>query len=146
MAETYTIMLEMTPAPAEVSRVRAGLNAYNRSEASDDSFTPLVLLVRDPNGVVIGGLLGGTYWGWLVVEVLWIAEAVRHQGLGSQLLERAEQTALERGCHAAHLDTMSFQAPAFYQKHGYTVFGVLDDLPRGHQRIFFRKDLKPRPL
>jgi hypothetical protein len=28
-------------------------------------------------------------------------------------------------------------------KHGYTVFGVLDDLPPGHQRFFLRKDLAP---
>jgi GNAT superfamily N-acetyltransferase len=142
MDETYTITLETSPDPAEVSQVRAGLSAYNRTNASDDSFTPLVLMVRDPRGAVIGGLLGGTYWGWLVIEVLWLAEAARHRGLGSQLLERAEHIALERGCHAAHLDTMSFQAPDFYKKHGYTIFGVLDDLPRGHQRIFLKKELK----
>jgi GNAT superfamily N-acetyltransferase len=142
MDETYTITLETSPDPAEVSQVRAGLSAYNRTNASDDSFTPLVLMVRDPRGAVIGGLLGGTYWGWLVIEVLWLAEAARHRGLGSQLLERAEHIALERGCHAAHLDTMSFQAPEFYKKHGYTIFGVLDDLPRGHQRIFLKKELK----
>jgi GNAT superfamily N-acetyltransferase len=142
MAETYTITFEISPDPAEVSQVRAGLSAYNRSNASDDSFTPLVLMVRDPQGAVIGGLLGGTYWGWLVIEVLWLAETARHRGLGSQLLERAEHIALERGCHAAHLDTMSFQAPDFYKKHGYTIFGMLDDLPRGYQRIFLKKELK----
>ncbi|HTX78807.1 MAG TPA: GNAT family N-acetyltransferase [Longilinea sp.] len=143
MAEIYTITLETAPDPAEVGRVRAGLSAYNHSNAGDDSFTPLVIMARDPQGTVIGGLLGGTYWGWLVIEVLWLDEAVHHQGLGSRLLERAEREALERGCHAAHLDTMSFQAPDFYKKHGYTIFGVLDDLPRGHQRIFLKKELKP---
>jgi GNAT superfamily N-acetyltransferase len=142
MDETYTITLETSPDPAEVSQVRAGLSAYNRTNASDDSFTPLVLMARDPQGAVIGGLLGGMYWGWLVIEVLWLAEAARHRGLGSQLLERAEHIALERGCHAAHLDTMSFQAPDFYKKHGYTIFGMLDDLPRGYQRIFLKKELK----
>jgi hypothetical protein len=36
---------------------------------------------------------------------------------------------------------MSFQALQFYQKLGYTMFGVLDDLPEGSQRIFLKKDL-----
>ncbi|PLS83671.1 MAG: GNAT family N-acetyltransferase [Chloroflexi bacterium] len=141
MAESYTITLESTPDPAEVALVRAGLSTFNHHHAGDDSFAPITLLVRDGYGTVVGGLLGGTYWGWLWVEILWVAEAARHQGLGSQLLQHAEQIAVDRGSHAAHLDTMSFQAPAFYQQHGYTIFGVLDDLPRGHQRYFLKKDL-----
>jgi hypothetical protein len=36
---------------------------------------------------------------------------------------------------------MSFQAQPFYEKQGYTVFGVLEDLPDGHKRIFLKKDL-----
>jgi GNAT superfamily N-acetyltransferase len=141
MVETYHIALETTPDQANINLIRSGLSTYNISHASDDAFTPLILLVRNQGEEVIGGLLGGTYWGWLVVEVLWIAESDRNQGLGSRLLERAEQIALGRGCHSAHLDTMSFQAPTFYQRHGYTVFGVLDDLPRGHQRIYLKKEL-----
>jgi GNAT superfamily N-acetyltransferase len=141
MAEDYAITLEATPDPAEVTLVRAGLSAFNQHHAGDDSFAPITLFVRDLNGSVVGGLLGGTYWGWLVVEILWLAEVARHHGLGSQLLQHAEQIAIDRGCHAAHLDTMSFQAPAFYQQHGYTIFGVLEDLPRGHQRYFLKKDL-----
>lgn len=27
----------------------------------------------------------------------------------------------------------------FYIKHGYEVFGVLDDCPKGHKRYFFNK-------
>lgn len=140
--ESAQITLELDPDPADVGIVRAGLSAYNGAQASDDAFSPLALLVRDPEGKVIGGLLGGTYWGWLVVEVLWIAEEARKQGLGSRLLERAEEIAIERNCHGVHLDTMSFQAPDFYRRHGYTVFGVLEDLPRGQRRFFMKKELR----
>jgi hypothetical protein len=27
------------------------------------------------------------------------------------------------------------------ERHGYIVFGVLDDLPRGHQRLYLKKIL-----
>jgi GNAT superfamily N-acetyltransferase len=73
--------------------------------------------------------------------VLWIDESVRRQGYGKQLLHAAEQEALRRDCRAAHLDTMSFQALPFYERQGYSVFGVLDDLPVGEKRIFLCKRL-----
>ena len=142
MSEPYTIANEATPDPAAVAHIRASLSAYNQQHAPDDAFTPITLLVRDRGGALVGGLLGGTYWGWLVVEILWLADDVRHQGIGGRLLQMAEQIAIARGCHAAHLDTMSFQAPAFYERHGYTVFGVLDDMPHGHRRYFLKKELR----
>jgi hypothetical protein len=36
---------------------------------------------------------------------------------------------------------MSFQAPEFYKKHGYSVWGRLEDFPPGNQRIFLQKPL-----
>jgi GNAT superfamily N-acetyltransferase len=99
------------------------------------------LFVRDATGTVVGGLLGGTYWGCLYVGILWLADQVRQHGFGSRLLVEAERLAVERGCHAAHLDTMSFQALSFYEHHGYTIFGVLNDMPLGHQRYFLKKPL-----
>ena len=52
----------------------------------------------------------------------------------------AEMRALERGCHSAWVDTFSFQAPGFYPRLGYEVFGELD-YPPGHKRIFLQKRL-----
>ena len=40
-----------------------------------------------------------------------------------------------------HLDTFDFQAKDFYLKHGYEVFGVLDDCPKGHKRYYMKKVL-----
>ncbi len=57
------------------------------------------------------------------------------------MLELAEQAARGRGCHHAFVDTMSFQARGFYEKHGYTRYGVLDDFPIGHRRFFLQKNL-----
>ena len=55
------------------------------------------------------------------------------------MLQLAEYEAWQRGCRHAHLDTMDWQALPFYEKEGYRVFGVLDDLPKGHQQIFMYK-------
>lgn len=52
-----------------------------------------------------------------------------------------EQAALEKGCTFIYLDTFSFQAPAFYEKHGYEVFGTLDNFSEGVKQYFLQKRL-----
>jgi hypothetical protein len=37
--------------------------------------------------------------------------------------------------------TFTFQAPAFYAKHGFEVIAVVDDHPRGHKNLLMRKRL-----
>jgi GNAT superfamily N-acetyltransferase len=141
MAVSPTITYAPAPHPDEIAIVRAGLSAYNRQHAPDDTFQPLTLFVRDAHGAVIGGLLGGTIWHWLYVDILWLSDELRGEGYGGRLLAEAERMAIERGCIAAHLDTMSFQALAFYERHGYTVYGVLDNFPPGHKKYLLQKPL-----
>ena len=139
MTVSPTITYEPTPQPDDVAIVRAGLSAYNRHHAPDDAFQSLTLFVRDAHGTVVGGLLGGTIWHWLYVDILWLSDELRGQGLGTRLLAEAERLAIERGCIGAHLTTMSFQARAFYERHGYAVFGVLDNFPPGHRQYLLQK-------
>ncbi len=93
------------------------------------------------NGRLLAGLTGVTFWGWLHVKTLWVDDCQRGKGVGKQLMLAAEKEAIQRGCHAAMLDTLSFQAQGFYQKLGYTIFGQLEDFPIGHQRIYLQKQL-----
>ncbi len=117
------------------------LRAYNRSQAELSNHKPICIFLRDETGKIVGGLDGETYWSWLFVENLAVDESFRHSGLGSKLLLAAEEEATKRGCIAAYLDTFSFQALPFYEKHGYSVFGILDDFPPGQKRFFLRKSL-----
>jgi len=52
---------------------------------------------------------------------MWVSEAVRGQGAGTELMNRFEKEAQRRGCTLAYLDTFSFQARPFYEKRGYKV-------------------------
>ena len=78
----------------------------------------------------------------MYVDRLWINEKYRKKGLGSELLEEAEKEAKKRGCHFAHLDTMSFQALGFYKRHRYKVKAVIKDIPQGHKKYIMIKKLK----
>jgi len=72
---------------------------------------------------------------------MWLKEELRGRGYGHQLLLLAEEEGRKRGAKQVYLDTFSFQAPDFYKKHGYEVFGELHDFPPGHQRYFLTKQL-----
>ena len=133
----------MNPAPTEneIKYIREALNRFNNEKVGEDGHTPLNIVEYDENGNTIGGILGGTYWGWMYVDILWVHESHRHKGIGSKLLRQAEQEAVCRGCHHVHLDTMSWQAPDFYKKHGYEVIGILPDIPKGHEKYLLVKAL-----
>ena len=88
---------------------------YDAEVGRPSGWEPLCTLVRDGDAVR-GGLWGTTYWGWLQVEMLFVPEALRGQGLGGRLLALAEEEEeVRRGCHGAWLETMSFLDPAFYE-------------------------------
>ncbi|MFN6569119.1 GNAT family N-acetyltransferase [Dendronalium sp. ChiSLP03b] len=136
------IAVEDNPDPKDIHAVISNLLDYNNnSQKLEDVAYPLSVLIRDAEGEIVGGLVGETHWKWLFVSHLWVAEALRGQGYGRKLMLQAEQTAKERGCDRAYLDTFSFQALGFYERLGYQIFGVLEDFPPGHQRYFLQKKI-----
>lgn len=100
-------------------------------------------LVHDETGNVIAGINGHTWGGCCEIKQLWVNESYRGQGLGSRLLQAAEQEAKRRHCHQILLATHSFQAPHFYEKFGFHRLASVPDYPQGHQQIFYIKHLSP---
>ena len=91
--------------------------------------------IVDEEGNIIAGCLAIMYcWNVVAIDIIWVDEQYRGQGLGSMLLGEVEHEAMEKGCHLVHLDTFDFQAKGFYEKNGYSVFGILEDCPKGHIR------------
>lgn len=121
--------------------ILAPLVDYNTSQAGPSGNRPLVVRVCSPQGEVLGGLWGYTGYGWLFTQLLVVPAALRGQGVGREVLQRAEQEARARGCHGAWLDTFEFQARGFYERLGYECFGELADYPPGFSRYFLKKAL-----
>jgi GNAT superfamily N-acetyltransferase len=74
------------------------------------------------------------------LDLFYLPERLRGRGIGSRVLQLAEAEATRRGCRAATLVTVNFQAPEFYARHGWEEFGRIPSAP-GVERIFFRKTL-----
>ncbi|UCE00488.1 MAG: GNAT family N-acetyltransferase [Chloroflexota bacterium] len=134
----YNIVYQDEP---EWGIIGGGISSYNKEQAGDDSSEMLCFVLKDPDQQVVGGLIGSTHYEWLQVDLMWVKEDLRGRGFGRRLLQFAEDEARRRGAKNAYLDTFSFQAPDFYKKHGYQVFGELRDFPPGHQRYYLTKQL-----
>ena len=117
------------------------IRSYNRSKREVAESEPLNLYVEDEYGEIMAGLVAETFGNWLEIEYLFVKEDLRGQGIGSQLLQRAESEAKMRNCRFAFVNTYQFQAPAFYQKHGYKEVFTLKDYPYTGQRHYYQKDL-----
>lgn len=122
-----------------------GLLRYNHSmvpQGKTGQHMDLSRKIVDEKGEVIGGIIAVMYgWGCACVDILWVSGEHRKDGLGSLLLESVENAARENGGKLIHLDTFDFQARDFYIKHGYELFGCLDDCPEGHKRYYLKKKL-----
>lgn len=118
---------------------------YNFSRDPMTQKEPLVdmsVQLADEEGKIVAGILASMYgWGCVRVDVLWVADGYRKEGLGSRLLMELEKKARQENVTLIHLDTFDFQARDFYLKNGYELFGVLKDCPKGHERYYLKKDL-----
>jgi GNAT superfamily N-acetyltransferase len=119
-----------------------GLARYNEGKAGVRDSRPLAVVVSDPQTkAILGGLMGRTSLALLFIDLFFLPDGMRGSGLGRRILQLAEDEARRRGCRAAVLYTMNFQAPGFYERHGYRVFGTIDCDPPGSSRVFMTKAL-----
>ncbi len=82
------------------------------------------------------------------VITLDVRPAARRAGVGTQLMDAAEQKLRTSGCHAVFLETAvnNITALSFYKRHGYS---VLKTIPRYYQNnldaFLLGKRLEPSP-
>lgn len=135
------LFINTEPTPDEVQYLEDRIYEFNSTATGIMDGGWLALFVRDEEDRIVAGICGATWGGCLEIRQFWVEEARRRQRLGTRLLEAAEHEARRRGCWQIILMTFTFQAPAFYAKHGFEVVAVVDDHPRGHKNLLLRKRL-----
>jgi GNAT superfamily N-acetyltransferase len=142
MSKTEIIVTAVIDRSAE-QVIADGLHAFNDDVTGYGDRAPLAVLVRDAaTGEVLGGALGRSSLGLLFLELFHLPKSLRGQGLGSAVLQAFEAEGARRGCRSAVLYTISFQAPEFYERHGWRRFGDVPCDPPGTSRVFMMKELK----
>ena len=141
MKQSNELQIDNEVTPADEARVVSGLLAFNEARIGPADERPVKFVARDSGGAVVGGILGHTRWRWMYIAKLWVDEIARGQGLGTRLMEAAEDLARSRGCTDVSLDTFDYQARPFYEKLGYELFGTLEGYPPGSRQYYLRKRL-----
>src|SRR5207247_8363303 len=130
------VSLTAAPTAEEEHAVGPGLARFNQQQSGISDSRPLAVIVRDPQTKdPVGGLTGRTSLGLLFIDLFFLPDNLRRDGLGSRLLRLAEGEARQRGCVGGVLYKINFQAPAFYERRGYRVLGTDPCLPPGPSGI-----------
>lgn len=136
------LRIEAEPAFADMQFLEERLYEYNAEKTGVDDGQWLAIFLRDDQHTIQAGLRGWTWCGSCYISTVWVHKDLRGQGVGTKLLQAAEQEARWRGSQRIILSSFSFQAPGFYQKLGYEVFAMLDEHPRSHQHYYLHKWLQ----
>ncbi|WP_261835755.1 GNAT family N-acetyltransferase [Vibrio ishigakensis] len=130
-----------TPSDEDIACVRSGIKEHNTPFLKGLFHQDLACFAKDETGAVVGGLVSEIWGSWLEIKFLWVSPKTKGQGVGSEILKRAEEQAKSLGCHSSLLDTFNFQAKPFYEKHGYRVQMTLYDHPVSTERYYMVKEL-----
>ncbi|WP_367875171.1 GNAT family N-acetyltransferase [Luteolibacter sp. Populi] len=147
---SWNIQAVADPAAGGCNLVRQWLREYNwlanpefmtKIGQAEHQARPLVLLAKQ-DGQVVGGLFAETQLAWLRISIMAVDPAWRSRGIGAALLAEALRLAVDGGCKHAYVDTMEYQAPRFYQAHGFEIVGRIPDWDsHGHAKLYLTKRL-----
>ena len=102
----------------------------------------LTVRVLDAEGELAAGLSGWTWGVAAGIAMTWVREASRGDGLGRRLLAEFESEARSRGATHVFVTSFTFQAPGFYERHGYREIFRWDGVPtEGTADVHLRKEL-----
>lgn len=122
-------------------RLTKELVAFNTAATGSADRGSIAIKVTDEAGELVGGLDAWTWGGLCGIDLLWVREDSRKDGWGGRILQAAEAEARRRGCDRVAVSSFTFQAPGFYQRHGYTETGRTPGIPGGHADVHLFKTL-----
>lgn len=136
--------IELIEAPSEtdVAALYEGLHAFNLQQIPNLNEISLGLFIRNNNEEIVGGAVAVILPSVMQIKYLWLAEGIRGQGIGKDLMQRLENEASARGLQSIALETYTFQAPEFYTKLGFNEVGRYINHPSsGFDKVFYQKNL-----
>lgn len=132
--------LDIEPSDSDINEIRGGLIKHNTPFLQGIPKSQIGYYAVEGDKKV-GGIIADLWGNWLLIKFLWVDDAVRGKQVGSQLLHLIEKYAQSEGCKSALVDTLSFQAKPFYEKHGYECQMVLENYPVDSSLSFLIKSL-----
>lgn len=141
MKDLKVIKVEGELHPEDKRAIIDGLLSHHSSKGHPRKSDVYSIVLKDDTGKVHGGVIVSFLWNAMEIQSIWVDESVRQQGWGQKLMEMVEDEAIKRGCTLAYTNTFSWQAPEFYSKLGYTLYGKLEGFPEENSLSYYFKKL-----
>ena len=129
------------PTPEDLKELSTGLLSHHASKGHPRTWKKFCIFLKDEHKKPHAGVIVTFTWNGMHIDSLWVEESSRGNDYGSTLMRMAEDEAIKRGCTIAYTDTFSYQAPNFYEKLGYTLYGKLEGFPEGETLNYYSKKL-----
>ena len=109
-----------------------GLNAYSEAYEQKNESVDFDKKLVDKDGNFAAGVIANVEKGADgFVDALFVEEPLRHQGLGTRLLQEVEALAKANGAPMVLTSAGDWNVE-FFRKNGYLPRGELKDVPKGH--------------
>ncbi len=112
---------EIPLTPALKEHIEKGFSQHAIEQVGVDGFNEYIAFQVEDEGVYKGVITVRLFWGQLYIAYLFVEKAYRGQRIGEALMTHALEFGKSKGCTFAFLQTMSFQAPNFYEKLGFKI-------------------------
>ena len=90
---------------------------------------------------LIGGAMGYIAYNWYVLDLFFVEEEQRGNGIGTELIRQIELLAKDKRLTGIRVETWDFQAKDFYTSLGFSLYGELNNCPPGSTIYFLQKSI-----
>jgi GNAT superfamily N-acetyltransferase len=135
-----SVALDESPTAEDISVVAQGMRRHALTEIDGEESPPIACFAR-VDRLVVGGIVGRIIRRRMFVDLLWVEENRRGQGLGTSLLQSMERVAGERDCRDMMLETLSGAAARLYEAAGYRLVAQVPDYIPGFAKRVLLKSL-----
>lgn len=143
---TFTLSFEENPNQEDIQVLIRGITDYAKQERGFHALDFFAFFIRDENNTIVGGCNGGTLYGGLHIDSLWVSDVIRNKGWGTKLVYAALAYGKEKNCNFATVNTMDWEALGFYQKLGFKIEFQRAGFHKNSVFYFLRKEfLKADP-
>ena len=116
----------------DVDIIQDGLDTYDEAYEPKYENVGFNKKIVDEDGKFAAGVIADVNIGaYGFVEALFVAESLRHQGLGTYLLKKVEEFTKENDAPVIMTSAGDWNVD-FFKKNDYLIRGELKDVPKGH--------------
>ncbi len=134
------------PSKKDIEALTAGLAEYAKEKKDVIlDVKPFGFFYKNPEEKVLAGCNGVIFYNSMFIDQLFVDPVLRHQGIGTLLVQKAESLAKTYLCSMITVNTMDWEALPFYQKLGFTIDFKRNGYANHSAMYFLKKNLNFNP-